>query len=91
MMEVHKVRFLGMLLGRRNGHTAELYVAALRGTVEKACDCYSESSSISTEDFLEMLVLDGCFIVEFIHQLLDGNMDEYVLRLESTSPEFCMI
>ncbi|GKV38049.1 hypothetical protein SLEP1_g46000 [Rubroshorea leprosula] len=85
MMEVHKVRFLGMLLGRTNGHTAEVFVAALRGMVEKARNCYSESSSISTKDFLEMLVLDGCFIVELIHQLfLDRNMDEYVFRVEST-------
>ncbi|GKV38052.1 hypothetical protein SLEP1_g46002 [Rubroshorea leprosula] len=96
MMEVHKVRFLRMLLRRTNEHTAEPYenttepyehtaepyVAALRGMVEKVRNCYSEPSSISTEDFLEMLVLDGCFIVEFIHQLLDGNMDEYVFRVE---------
>ncbi|GKV50151.1 hypothetical protein SLEP1_g56864 [Rubroshorea leprosula] len=81
MMEVRKVEFLGMLLGRTNGHTAEPYVAALRGMVEKAHNCYSEPSSISTEDFLEMLVLDGCFIVEFIHQLLGGNMDGYIFRL----------
>ncbi|GKV50159.1 hypothetical protein SLEP1_g56872 [Rubroshorea leprosula] len=86
MMEVHKVRFLGMLLARTNGHPAELFVAALRGMVEKARNCYSESSSVSTKDFLEMLVLDGCFIVEFIHQLLDRNMDEYVFRLEPTFP-----
>ncbi|GLT35162.1 hypothetical protein SLA2020_096380 [Shorea laevis] len=84
MMEVHKVRFLGMLLDRTNGHTAELFVAALRGMVENACNCYSESSSISTEDFLEMLVLDGCFIVELIHQIFGGKLDEYVFRLEST-------
>ncbi|GKV38054.1 hypothetical protein SLEP1_g46004 [Rubroshorea leprosula] len=81
MMEVHKVRFLGMLLGRTNGHTAEPFVAALRGMVEKARNCYSEPSSISTEDFLEMLVLDGCFIVEFIHQFFHGNKDEYVFRV----------
>ncbi|GKV50145.1 hypothetical protein SLEP1_g56857 [Rubroshorea leprosula] len=84
MMEVHKVRFLGMLLRRTNGHTAEPFVAALRGMVEKARNCYSEPSSISTEDFLEMLVLDGGFIVELMHQLFDRNMDEYVFRLEST-------
>ncbi|GKV50140.1 hypothetical protein SLEP1_g56852 [Rubroshorea leprosula] len=90
MMEVHKVRFLRMLLRRTNEHTAEPYehtaepyVAALRGMVEKARNCYSEPPSISTEDFLEMLVLDGCFIVELIHQLcLDRNMDEYVVRVE---------
>ncbi|GLT31650.1 hypothetical protein SLA2020_063720 [Shorea laevis] len=82
MMEVHKVRFLRMLLRRTSEHTAELYVAALRGVVEKACNCYSESLSISTEDFLEMLVLDGCFIVELIHQIFDGNMDEYIFRLD---------
>ncbi|GLT74558.1 hypothetical protein SLA2020_463460 [Shorea laevis] len=85
MMEVHKVRFLGMLLGRTNGQTAELFVAALRGMVEKARNCYSESSRISTEDFLEMLVLDGCFIVEFIHQFfIDDNMDEYAFRSVGT-------
>ncbi|GKV50154.1 hypothetical protein SLEP1_g56867 [Rubroshorea leprosula] len=88
MMEVHKVRFLRMLLRRTNEHTAdpyehtaEPYVAALRGMVEKARNCYSEPSSMSTEDFLEMLVLDGCFIVEFIHQFSDGNRDEYVFGL----------
>lgn len=80
MMEVHKLRLLRVHLRRTDQTSTRYYVDSIRGMVEKARNCYALSSNLSSEDFLEMLVLDGCFIVELIHQLLEGNNDEYLIR-----------
>ncbi|GLT26335.1 hypothetical protein SLA2020_014130 [Shorea laevis] len=79
-MEVHKVRFLRMLLDR-NGIELEIYVDEVRGMAQQARDFYSQSNlNISLEEFLEMMALDGSFIVELIHQLREGRLDSSVFK-----------
>ncbi|GLT43019.1 hypothetical protein SLA2020_169950 [Shorea laevis] len=68
-MEVHKVRFLKMLLQRTNQPNTFIYVAAMRGMMGEVRNCYAECLTMSMDKFLEMIVLDGCFVVELFHQL----------------------
>ncbi|GKV45284.1 hypothetical protein SLEP1_g52389 [Rubroshorea leprosula] len=72
-METQKVRFLKDLLQRRNENSAQRYVEAMTDMMERARKCYSESLVISDEEFLEMMVLDGCFTVELIHKIKEGS------------------
>ncbi|GKV22564.1 hypothetical protein SLEP1_g32426 [Rubroshorea leprosula] len=80
-METHKVRFLKDILRRRDESSAERCVEAVTGMVNRARNCYSESLVISDEEFLEMMVLDGCFIVELIHKFDEGSWHDPILNV----------
>ncbi|KAL7220315.1 hypothetical protein ACSBR2_013230 [Camellia fascicularis] len=42
---------------------------AIRQLEEKACKCYAaETVRLDTDDFVEMMLLDGCFIVELFRK-----------------------
>ncbi|GLT31649.1 hypothetical protein SLA2020_063710 [Shorea laevis] len=58
-----------MLLQRTGQLSTVACVAAMRDMVEEARNCYAESLTMSTDDFLEMIVLDGCSVVELFHQI----------------------
>uniref|UniRef100_A0A0E0JK68 Uncharacterized protein n=1 Tax=Oryza punctata TaxID=4537 RepID=A0A0E0JK68_ORYPU len=70
-MEDHKWRYLHDLLSRRSGAgvavvTASALVAEMRSLEARARACYSERPiGLSSDDFVRMLLLDGCFILEF--------------------------
>uniref|UniRef100_I1NP29 Uncharacterized protein n=1 Tax=Oryza glaberrima TaxID=4538 RepID=I1NP29_ORYGL len=71
-MEDHKWRYLHDLLSRRAGDgvavvTASALVAEMRTLEPRARACYSERpvGMDSSDDFVRMLLLDGCFILEF--------------------------
>ncbi|KAB5573114.1 hypothetical protein DKX38_000308 [Salix brachista] len=66
MMEEHKKHYLNMFLQRRQGNSLTSYVAAMRGLEERAREYYQQPVSLGTDAFVEMLLLDGCFIVELI-------------------------
>ncbi|XAR54468.1 hypothetical protein NMG60_11029611 [Bertholletia excelsa] len=77
-MEEVKLRYLQQLCGRRDDKSVDKYVKAMRDVEEKARGCYAEPISLSKDRFVEMLVLDGCFIIEWfrryaIPQLRDPN------------------
>ncbi|KAL2249380.1 UPF0481 protein At3g47200-like isoform X2 [Sesamum indicum] len=63
MMEDHKLRNLHLLLQRKNDDV-EKYVSAIGPLEPLARKCYAETISLSAADFIEMLVLDGCFIID---------------------------
>ncbi|GLT47280.1 hypothetical protein SLA2020_209880 [Shorea laevis] len=75
-VETHKVRFLKDLLQRRNENSTQRYVEAMTGMMESARNCYSECLGISDEEFIEMMVIDGCFIVELIHKIKEGSWQQ---------------
>ncbi|KAJ6393049.1 hypothetical protein OIU77_022516 [Salix suchowensis] len=66
MMEEHKKHYLQMFLQRRPGNSLTSYVAAMRGLEERARRYYHQPVSLGTDAFVEMLLLDGCFIVELL-------------------------
>ncbi|XP_047976648.1 UPF0481 protein At3g47200-like [Salvia hispanica] len=70
MMEDHKLRYLKQLLAEKNPpDDVGRYVAALVGVEEKARRCYADQpKTLSTAQFIQMLVLDGCFIVQLVRK-----------------------
>ena len=71
-MEQHKWRFL------QRAPTVPLsdFVDAVRAVEQRARCCYSESTAILNDDgdgFAKMLLLDGCFILEFSAKLSHTN------------------
>lgn len=73
MIEEHKWRFLGTLLHRTQskGLSLEDYLKAVQPLESKARECYSEIVKYDTDEFIEMMVLDGCFIIELFRKLGD--------------------
>ncbi|KAL2463262.1 hypothetical protein Fot_52918 [Forsythia ovata] len=70
-MEQHKVRFLKQLLQRRNESSVERYVIAMRDSVDEARKCYAKAIQLKQDEFVEMLLLDGCFVIEFLRKFQD--------------------
>ncbi|KAF5464945.1 hypothetical protein F2P56_014982 [Juglans regia] len=70
-MEEHKLRYLKQMLKRTNESSVEAYFRALRELEERARNCYVECISLTTNEFVEMMLLDGCFIIELFHKLED--------------------
>ncbi|XAR54484.1 hypothetical protein NMG60_11029629 [Bertholletia excelsa] len=67
-MEGEKLRYLQQLLRRRNEDGVDQYVKAMRNVEKTARGCYAEHISLSPDKFIEMLVLDGCFIIELFRR-----------------------
>ncbi|XP_022867093.1 UPF0481 protein At3g47200 [Olea europaea var. sylvestris] len=86
MIEEHKWRFLGTLLNRTQseGLTLEDYLKAVQLLEKKARECYSAAISLSADEFTEMLVLDGCFVIELFRRIGE------VVPIEGDDPLFCL-
>ncbi|KAI8003848.1 UPF0481 protein [Camellia lanceoleosa] len=92
MMEEHKLRYLKLLLKRKGESSADRYVAAIKSREQEARRCYAEPISLNANEMIEMMVLDGCFIIELMQKfgmadLRDENdsifqMDWIVRRLQ---------
>ncbi|KAH6800053.1 hypothetical protein C2S52_000517 [Perilla frutescens var. hirtella] len=67
-MQQHKFKYLKLLMGRRKESTVDKYVMAMRSLEEKARKSYAEVVELSQDEFTEMLILDGCFIIELIRK-----------------------
>ncbi|KAJ6713850.1 hypothetical protein OIU85_025471 [Salix viminalis] len=70
MMEEHKKHYLHMFLQRRPENSLTSYVEAMRGFEERARQYYHQPVSLDKDVFVEMLFLDGCFIVELICRIV---------------------
>ncbi|KAK4272773.1 hypothetical protein QN277_021280 [Acacia crassicarpa] len=71
MIQEHKWRYLGSLLSRTqpNGLGLEDYLKAIAPLESQARECYSEIIPFSSHEFIEMMVLDGCFILELFRKV----------------------
>jgi len=49
-----------------------MYTNAMRELEEKARACYEGPISLSRNEFTEMLVLDGCFVLELFRGTVEG-------------------
>ncbi|GKV50617.1 hypothetical protein SLEP1_g57318 [Rubroshorea leprosula] len=66
-MEVQKMNSLKLVLDQGREHKVEAYVIALEEMEKYARNFYSEPlDHISREEFVEMMLLDACFIIELI-------------------------
>ncbi|XP_071938164.1 UPF0481 protein At3g47200-like [Coffea arabica] len=66
-MEEHKERYFNELL-RRRGERAEEYIIALADLQDQARRCYAGKINLTNDDFVKMLCLDGCFVIEFLRK-----------------------
>ncbi|KAG2726619.1 hypothetical protein I3760_01G122200 [Carya illinoinensis] len=71
IMKKHKLRYLKQMLERRQEHSLEDYIEALRKLEVRARKCYADAECISQnkDEFVEMMLLDGCFIIELLRKL----------------------
>ncbi|KAF5179183.1 hypothetical protein FRX31_031229 [Thalictrum thalictroides] len=86
VMEEHKMRYLLRLLGfaldpllqHVQGETRLESLARAMAVLEKKTrECYSEPFDIGSDDFVQMMVVDGCFIIEllrFYHKYEEEDM-----------------
>ncbi|KAG7952064.1 hypothetical protein I3843_12G040400 [Carya illinoinensis] len=73
-MENIKVLYLKCLLRRTGTTELENLVKAL-GRIEQDCrKCYAGVVGLSVENFIEMMVIDGCFMLEFLSRYLENRM-----------------
>ncbi|KAI8007505.1 UPF0481 protein [Camellia lanceoleosa] len=68
-MEVHKKRYLNSILKRTNQVTVEPYIKAMMALEGRARDYYANPIVLDQDEFIEMMVLDGCFVIEFLGKL----------------------
>ncbi|XP_027165998.1 UPF0481 protein At3g47200-like [Coffea eugenioides] len=61
-MEGHKEQYQKLLLGQN----IKKYVEAVGPLKEKAQKCYAKPINPSPQDFVNMMVLDGCFIIQLL-------------------------
>ncbi|WZZ75168.1 hypothetical protein YC2023_086538 [Brassica napus] len=62
-MDRHKWRALNMIMARTK-QGIEMYLDAMKELEERARACYEGPIGLSSNKFTEMLVLDGCFVLE---------------------------
>lgn len=70
-MDRHKWRALYQIL-RRTNHDINLYLDAVKELEERARNCYEGSIALSSNEFVEMMVLDGCFVLELFRGATEG-------------------
>jgi Plant protein of unknown function len=72
-MEAHKPRCLIDFLDRNPKVDVEVYVEKIRQLENRARLCYSENINLSKDEFVEMLLLDGCFLLDFFFKVRAGE------------------
>ncbi|XP_004511891.1 UPF0481 protein At3g47200 [Cicer arietinum] len=86
-MECHKWRSINRVL-KRTKHDISLYLNAMKEMEERARSCYEEIIiSLSSNEFVEMLVLDGCFVLELFRGATEGFKE---LGYSRNDPVFAM-
>lgn len=74
-MEEQKLRYLQRFVRRNVNRDLEDYLTASMKWEKEARDCYLATIDLSSVDFTQMLVLDGCFIIEFFLTWHNRNID----------------
>ncbi|KAK1587036.1 hypothetical protein Q3G72_008804 [Acer saccharum] len=62
-MDCHKLWFLHVVLKRTN-QDIKVYIDSMRELEKKARACYEGPIGLSSNEFVEMMILDGCFVLE---------------------------
>ncbi|KAF0914942.1 hypothetical protein E2562_032852 [Oryza meyeriana var. granulata] len=72
----HKWRLLRDFLSRNDkaGGGLGAYVHAARAVEAEARRCYAEGFDMGADEFAEMMVLDGCFLLEFFLRKSEGQL-----------------
>ncbi|KAG8370299.1 hypothetical protein BUALT_Bualt14G0102500 [Buddleja alternifolia] len=65
-MEKHKYRYLKQLLKRQSEQSVDRYIIAMTKMEKRARKCYVGPLDLNENEFVKMLVLDGCFLIELL-------------------------
>ncbi|CAN0879923.1 UPF0481 protein At3g47200 [Linum grandiflorum] len=81
MIEEHKWRYLGSLLARiQSSISLETLIGSISQLESDIRSCYSEEIQISSEEFVESMVVDGCFLIELFRKVAG------IVRFEDPDP-----
>ncbi|KAL8168138.1 hypothetical protein V2J09_009637 [Rumex salicifolius] len=83
MIQEHKYQYLSLLLTRTNLTLEDLF-QSLESLESQSREAYSEEISLDSHDFLELMVVDGCFIIELfrkVSKLVPIEQDDPVLSV----------
>ncbi|GMH11323.1 hypothetical protein Nepgr_013164 [Nepenthes gracilis] len=77
-MEEHKLRYLGSFLKRNETKCLEDYIDIVKNKEENVRQSYAESSTLTSNEFIEMVLVDSAFIIELFlrsydHKLIENN------------------
>ncbi|KAL2932676.1 hypothetical protein RDABS01_015795 [Bienertia sinuspersici] len=75
-MQEQKLRYLQNFLRRNGEKTLKDYLKVIKDCEQETRECYIESISLSSDEFVEMMLLDGCFIIEFFLNWYWDTLDE---------------
>ncbi|XP_078158906.1 UPF0481 protein At3g47200-like [Carex rostrata] len=64
-MEEKKWWFLRDFLSRRNHISLDLYISEMKLLEERTRRCYNVTVDLDSDGFVEMMLLDGCFVLEY--------------------------
>ncbi|KAG8658473.1 UPF0481 protein At3g47200 [Manihot esculenta] len=78
-MEDHKIRYLQSFLQRSAQKDVSRYVQTIRNLEERARKSYAEHLSFEHDEFVEMMLIDGCFIIEFIHKMVEFDVQDPIM------------
>ncbi|XP_078161569.1 UPF0481 protein At3g47200-like [Carex rostrata] len=73
-LEEQKRRFLRDLLSRGNNISLDLCISEMKLLETRTRRCYSEMlDELDSDTFVEMMLLDGCFLLEYFLKSKEGN------------------
>ncbi|WMV23170.1 hypothetical protein MTR67_016555 [Solanum verrucosum] len=66
--EKYKLLYLRRFLQRKEGLDVQRCIKLLEREEEDALMCYEDIKDLDSHEFCKMLLLDGCFVVEFLRE-----------------------
>ncbi|XVF31050.1 hypothetical protein REPUB_Repub16aG0112000 [Reevesia pubescens] len=96
-MEKYKPYVLEMLLQRRNEKSLARYIDAMRMMEEDTRICYDDEyiTTMTSDEFVQMLVLDGCFVIEVVRSFACDELEDSFLKrnlnLATIGPELLLL
>ncbi|KAB1222079.1 hypothetical protein CJ030_MR2G028802 [Morella rubra] len=80
VQEELKRKFVGRLFdqSRENGVKFEIVKSAMGKLEEEARICYSEEIDLKSEEFVNMMLVDGCFIVELFREVWQQGLEHQI-------------
>ncbi|XP_049387772.1 UPF0481 protein At3g47200-like [Solanum stenotomum] len=90
-MEKYKLLYLRRFLKRKKGLDVESCIIEIDKLKYEALKCYGDNlDSDIVDNFSEMLMLDGCFVIEFIREYWeDEEKENNIIKLEWMKDQVC--
>ncbi|XP_009789236.1 UPF0481 protein At3g47200-like isoform X2 [Nicotiana sylvestris] len=74
-MEKYKLRYQQRFLQRKAWRDVEYYISEMEKLKDEALKCYDDIGDLESDiisKFSDLLLLDGCFVVEYIREFYEG-------------------